>query len=95
MESNIDMLRSAVSVLVVAQSISETPEGLMNNPVYVVDHISFPSMENVSGKCIVSNNGENVKAHTSLTYIQYWLKLHYYSHPRSIAHGDICTRLFR
>jgi len=28
------MLLSAVSVLVVAQSISETPEGLMNNPVY-------------------------------------------------------------
>ena len=28
------MLRSAVSVLVVAQSSSEIPEGLMNNPVY-------------------------------------------------------------
>ena len=27
------MLLSAVSVLVVAQSSSETPEGLMNNPV--------------------------------------------------------------
>jgi len=32
---SIDMLRSAVSVLVVAQSSSEIPEGLMNNPVYV------------------------------------------------------------
>ena len=31
----IDMLLSAVSVLVVAQSSSEFPEGLMNNPVYV------------------------------------------------------------
>ena len=30
----IDMLLSAVSVLVVAQSSSEIPEGLMNNPVY-------------------------------------------------------------
>ena len=30
------MLLSAVSVLVVAQSISEIPEGLMNNPVYRV-----------------------------------------------------------
>ena len=30
----IDMLLSAVSVLVVAQSISEIPEGLMNNPVF-------------------------------------------------------------
>ena len=29
----IDMLLSAVSVLVVAQSTSEIPEGLMNNPV--------------------------------------------------------------
>ena len=29
----IDMLHSAVSVLVVAQSSSEIPEGLMNNPV--------------------------------------------------------------
>ena len=31
----IDMLLSAVSVLVVAQSSSEIPEGLMNNPIYV------------------------------------------------------------
>jgi hypothetical protein len=30
----IDMLLSAVSFLVVAQSSSEAPEGLMNNPVY-------------------------------------------------------------
>ena len=29
------MLLSAVSVLVVAQSSSEVPEGLMNNPVYI------------------------------------------------------------
>ena len=32
---HIDMLLSAVSVLVVAQSISEVPEGLTNNPVYM------------------------------------------------------------
>ena len=30
----IDMLLSAVSVLVVAQSSSEIPEGLMNNPLF-------------------------------------------------------------
>ena len=30
----IDMLLSAVSVLVVEQSSSEVPEGLINNPVY-------------------------------------------------------------
>ena len=33
------MLLSAVSVLVVAQSSSEVPEGLMNNPVYIYIHI--------------------------------------------------------
>ena len=32
----IDMLLSAVSVLVVAQSSSEIPEGLMNNPVLLL-----------------------------------------------------------
>src|SRR5215510_9504824 len=32
----IDMLFSTVSVLVVAQSSSEIPEGLMNNPVYII-----------------------------------------------------------
>ena len=31
----IDMPLSAVSVLVVAQSSSENPEGLMNNPIYI------------------------------------------------------------
>ena len=34
------MLLSAVSVLVVAQSSSEIPEGLMNNPVYKLLHVS-------------------------------------------------------
>jgi len=32
----IDMLLSALCFLVVAQSSSEVPEGLMNNPVYVI-----------------------------------------------------------
>ena len=32
------MLLSDVSVLVVAQSSSEIPEGLMNNPVYINVH---------------------------------------------------------
>jgi len=34
----IDMLLSAVSFLVVAQSSSEVPEGLMNNPVYYLEN---------------------------------------------------------
>ena len=41
----IDMLLSAVSVLVVAQSSSEIPKGLMNNPAYSkeISHASlFP-----------------------------------------------------
>jgi len=39
---SIHMLLSAVSVLVVAQSIFEIPEGLMNNPVYIM-HVDLPS----------------------------------------------------
>ena len=35
------MLLSAVSVLVVAQSSSEIPEGLMNNPVFNVVQYSI------------------------------------------------------
>ena len=37
----IDMLLSAVSVLVVAQSSSKVPEGLMNNPVLVDGYFSI------------------------------------------------------
>ena len=33
------MLLSAMSLLVVAQSSSEIPEGLMNNPVYIYIYI--------------------------------------------------------
>ena len=36
---SVDMLLSAVSVLVVAQSSSEIPEGLMNNPIYIYIYI--------------------------------------------------------
>ena len=35
------MLLSAVSVLVVAQSSSEIPEGLMNNPLYITRLVTF------------------------------------------------------
>ena len=38
------MLLSAVSVLVVAQSSSEIPEGLMNNPVF--SRVSYRNQEN-------------------------------------------------
>ena len=45
------MLLSAVSALVVAQSISEIPEGLMNNPVYFRVHrnlILIPSLSRMN-----------------------------------------------
>ena len=47
---SIDMLLSAVSVLVVAQSSSEIPEGLMNNPVYRT--LSKAAGTNDSGKSV-------------------------------------------
>ena len=37
----IDMFLSAVSVLVVAQSSSEIPEGLMNNPVCIYEPVQI------------------------------------------------------
>ena len=41
------MLLSAVSVLVVAQSSSEIPEGLMNNPVYIYFVVDLTTAEKV------------------------------------------------
>ena len=41
------MLLSAVSVLVVAQSSSEIPEGLMNNPVCALRLLNMRSFLNV------------------------------------------------
>ena len=41
------MLLSAVSVLVVAQSSSEIPEGLMNNPVYMYIYIYIYKIKNI------------------------------------------------
>ena len=52
----IDMLLSAVSVLVVAQSSSEIPEGLMNNPVYHYHKFSpiscIPVWPDILGECM-------------------------------------------
>jgi len=39
------MLLSAVSVLVVAQSSSEIPEGLMNNPVFKLGLVDSPGYD--------------------------------------------------
>ena len=48
----IDMLLSVVSVLVVAQSISEFPEGLTNNPVLCMK-MESPSMLMVSSDMLL------------------------------------------
>ena len=41
------MLLSAVSVFFVAQSSSEIPEGLMNNPVFAPEVTSIAGFQNV------------------------------------------------
>ena len=56
----IDMLLSAVSVLVVAQSISEIPEGLMNNPVFLAKHSGPWSLWNGSVRLIDNINSSHV-----------------------------------
>jgi hypothetical protein len=56
-------------------------------------------MKNVSDKYSVNNNAENIKALTMLISMKYTQNRLKYtktdSHPRSIAHGNVCTRLFR
>ena len=51
------MLLSVVSVLVVAQSSSEIPEGLMNNPV--VTYIRIRGMLDHTGELVVVTRREN------------------------------------
>ena len=59
------MLLSAVSVLVVAQSSSEIPEGLTNNPVYVAKHSPVPR---ITKACIDVSDTASVqkKSYTTL-----------------------------
>ena len=53
------MLLSAVSVLVVAQSISEIPEGLMNNPVQAFgSHVPFQTPGRVNLYQLPSPSGQ-------------------------------------
>jgi len=57
----IDMILSAVSVLVVAQSSSEIPEGLMNNPVCIYIHdCAGRSKAWVCGRSLVGTAGSNL-----------------------------------
>ena len=57
----IDMLLSAVPVLVVAQSSSEIPEGLVNNPVHAATYRTFrpPTPFELQFCRRVRNNSEN------------------------------------
>ena len=81
----IDMLLSAVSVLVVTQSSSETPEGLMNNPVLWFDlsnSLRLSSQNTVSRVlCFVDRASLHNPAnkanyvHNSASYI-YFFSLH-------------------
>ena len=54
------MLLSAVSVLVVAQSSSEIPEGLMNNPVYIWFYLVFDRMDLLNSPVRLRIFGTNV-----------------------------------
>ena len=51
------MLLSAVSVLVVAQSSSEIPEGLMNNPVYKTFILLCPPISHSQPASISTSRG--------------------------------------
>ena len=79
------MLLSAVSVLVVAQSSSEIPEGLMNNPVYR-DSVYTSRTAQCAAirnayqftlyRKITTANFKNYKKHT-ITYPQKYGLLHF------------------
>jgi hypothetical protein len=55
-------------------------------------------MKNVSDKCIVKIKAENIEAPTMLISMKYTQNRLKYSktvsHPRSIAHSDVCRRVF-
>ena len=52
------MLLSAVSVLVVAQSSSKIPEGLMNNPVFRKKDVKEEDFESLALKAMVIKSFE-------------------------------------
>jgi len=57
------MLLSAVSVLVVAQSSSEIPEGLMNNPVY------FTSIKSATSSMVYKYNSIHNAPHPEFCWL--------------------------
>ena len=63
----IDMLLSAVSVLVVAQSSSEIPEGLMNNPVYRLQYYIIRTISFSFEKTIFQSYGTYIARKVSIS----------------------------
>ena len=60
------MLLSAVSVLVVAQSSSEIPEGLMNNPVFASCWSSFTILKQY---VVVEDRMQHRRDHMMYAYL--------------------------
>ena len=74
------MLLSAVSVLVVAQSSSEIPEGLVNNPVFNESQVRYEHVKNHSAFSLFSllfNEVKTVKAEETV-YIRLYRLLNYF-----------------
>ena len=67
------MLLSAVSVLVVAQSSSEIPEGLMNNPVYYCIRVSknhcILILSTFQFTMVLAGRSLNMSPHIGLRYL--------------------------
>ena len=59
------MLLSAVSVLVVAQSNSEIPEGVMNNPVYIDHHHHCENLNRDKGSTLIQQLIEAKFSHST------------------------------
>ena len=80
----IDMLLSAVSVLVIAQSSSEIPEGLMNNPVYIYIYIYIYIYMCV---CVCVCVCVYTHTHTFWTFAKKWA---WVKNPRAAAWQKMC-----
>jgi hypothetical protein len=66
---------------------------------FLIIYLSVPlRMKNISDKCIVNNNAENIKAPRMLISMKYTQNRPKYtqtgSHTYNIAHSNICTWLF-
>ena len=79
------MFLSAVSVLVVAQSSSEIPQGLMNNPVY---SSLTPPLDGVGFSTIGPGRFISAKETRYTLYRDVLDEYENYRHPRESIHGS-------